>query len=89
MLLEKGCIVRSTAGRDKDSFLVVVSFNGDKICLCNGGERPLERPKQKNVKHLRLTVSVLGEEQLRTNRSIKHALRDYASGCDNSHKGDE
>ena len=89
MPLEKGRIVRSIAGRDKDLFLVVVGFDGDKICLSDGRERPLERPKQKNVKHLRLTASVLGEDQLKTNRSIKHALRDYASECGNSHKGDE
>jgi len=89
MPLEKGRIVRSTAGREKDSFLVVVGFDGDKICLSDGRERPLERPKQKSAKHLCLTSSVLGEDQLKTNRSIKHALRDYASECGNSQKGDE
>lgn len=89
MPLVKGRIVRSIAGRDKGSFLVVVGFEGNKICLCDGKERPLERPKKKNVKHLSSTACVLGEDQLKTNRSIRHALRDYASECCNSQKGDE
>ncbi|MDD4699108.1 MAG: KOW domain-containing RNA-binding protein [Oscillospiraceae bacterium] len=89
MPLEKGRIVRSIAGRDKDLFLVVVGFDGDKVCLSDGRERPLERPKQKNVKHLRLTAGVIGENQLKTNRSIMHALRDYKSLVQHSHEGDE
>ena len=78
MPLERGRIVRSKAGRDKDSFLVVVGSDGDRICLSDGKERPLERPKNKNIKHLCMTASVIGEDQLKTNKSIKHVLCDYA-----------
>ena len=50
-----GQIVCSKKGRDKGYFLVIVAENSEVVYVCDGKERPLERPKKKNVKHLSFT----------------------------------
>ena len=57
--------------------MVVVKQEGKFLYVCDGKERPLERPKQKNLKHISLTETNLSEEQMLTNRSIRHALKDF------------
>lgn len=79
MSFTRGQVVRSLAGRDKDSFLVVVSTGEGTLFLCDGKARPLERPKQKNQKHVGKVCCRLAEEQMQTNKQIRHALRDYVS----------
>ena len=74
---KRGTIVCSKAGRDKDCFLVVVDVVSDAVFVCDGKERPVERPKKKNVKHIFLTDYLLADDQLKTNRSIRHALSDF------------
>ena len=69
-----GRIVCSKAGRDKTYFLAVVKEEGDFLYVCDGKERPLERPKKKNVKHLSLTNTVLEESSLKSNKSLRTAL---------------
>ena len=71
-----GKIVCSRAGRDKDKFLVVGIDDG-MLLVCDGKERPLERPKRKNVKHLRFTNTCLDENSYKTNKSLKKALAEY------------
>lgn len=87
-MLERGRIVRSKAGRDKDSYLVVVSADGRNCFLCDGKKRPLERPKLKNRKHLAPTNWILNEEQLSTNKSLRRALREITEKSENQVGGD-
>ena len=75
---EIGRVMRSTAGRDKDTFLAVVGREEESLLLCDGKERPLQRPKRKNPKHLAATNWLLTEQQLSTNRALRKALRAYA-----------
>ena len=79
MQLERGLIVCSKAGRDCGSFMVVVDVKDGKVFVADGKERLIERPKQKNIKHISLTLTTVPEEQMLTNRSIRHALRDFQS----------
>ncbi len=72
-----GRIVCSKAGRDKGCFLVVVDADDAYLYVCDGKERPLERPKRKNIKHLSLTNTVLDENSYKTNKSLKKALAVY------------
>ena len=72
-----GRIVCSKAGRDKDYFMVVVAEENGFAYVCDGKERPVLRPKKKNVKHISLTERRLADDQLQTNRSIRHALNDF------------
>ena len=74
MELRKGSVVISKAGRDKGYFLAVVDITDEGIFVCDGKERPVERPKKKNPLHLARTNMVLAEEETATNRSLKRAL---------------
>ncbi len=74
MEFEIGRVVRSKSGRDKDKYLAVVGYDGDNILVCEGKERPLERPKLKNPKHVELTDMILEEAEMSTNRRLKKAL---------------
>ena len=69
-----GRIVCSKAGRDKTYFLAVVKEEAGFLYVCDGKERPLERPKKKNAKHLKLTNTVLKEDSLKSNKSLRTAL---------------
>ena len=75
----RGRIVCSKAGRDKGYFMVVVGCKDNLVLVCDGKERPLERPKSKNIKHLQLTNTVLNETDYKTNKSLKKALAVYKS----------
>lgn len=79
MSLARGQVVYSLAGRDKGSFLVVVSAGEKTLFLCDGKARPVERPKQKNRRHVAKTNRRLAEEQMKTNKQIRRALRDLCS----------
>ena len=72
----RGQIVCSKAGRDKGYFMVVVSQN-DEILVCDGKERPLERPKRKNAKHLSFTGTYLSDMDLTSNKKLRKALAVY------------
>ena len=48
----RGDATVSLAGKDKGLPLAVVRVGQDGIYLANGRERPLERPKRKNPRHL-------------------------------------
>lgn len=77
MLPKRGTVICSKAGRDCGNFMVVLEIKGGLVLVADGKERPLERPKQKNLKHISLTETNLSEEQMLTNRSIRHALNDF------------
>ena len=69
-----GQIVCSKSGRDKDYFMVVVSEENGFYFVCDGKERPLERPKKKNAKHIGFTGTVLCEDDYKSNRQLRKAL---------------
>ena len=71
---ERGRVVKSIAGRDKGTFLLVLSVVEGRVLVTDGRDRPLERPKQKNAKHLGQTNTVLPDRSMATNREIRRAL---------------
>ncbi len=75
-----GRIVCSKAGRDKGKFMVVVRSDDGCLYVCDGKERPLSRPKKKNIKHIAVTNSSLNENQFVTDRSLRRALAQYRGG---------
>ena len=77
-----GQIVYSKAGRDKDKALSVIKSDGSKVFVVDGKERPLERPKLKNQKHLELTGYCLRIEEYRSNRALRSALKRYQAKKD-------
>lgn len=68
-------VVKSVAGRDKDSLLVVVGECDGYILVSDGKFRPLERPKRKNSRHLLFTGRSLNEEEIISNKSLRRALK--------------
>ena len=76
MTLTRGQLVRSKAGRDKNSFLAIIKLEPPFALVCDGKARPLQRPKRKKLMHLAPTVLVLPEECLATNRKLRAALRE-------------
>lgn len=73
-MLEKGAVVKSLAGRDKDRLLAVVRAEGKTVSVCDGKERPLDRPKSKNIRHVEPTGFVLTQSELAGNKALKKAL---------------
>ena len=82
-----GQIVISCAGRDKESLLVVVGYEKDRILVVDGKHRPLERPKLKNQKHLKKTGVCLKQEEYRTNKAIKASMYRIRQEKMNSERG--
>ena len=78
MEVQIGLVVYSRAGRDQGECLAVVGQDGDFLLLCNGKDRPLERPKKKNSKHLVLTDTVLDNGSMSTNRSLRRTLKSFS-----------
>lgn len=74
---KRGLIVRSLAGHDKGSFQVVLEIQNEYAVVCDGKRRSLEKLKRKKCKHLAPTETILDEEALNTNRSIRRALRPF------------
>lgn len=74
MEIVRGMVVKAAAGKEKNGFFVVTSFDGEYAQICDGKRRPLERPKRKKAKHLCLTKKVLCERSMVTNREIRKAL---------------
>lgn len=82
MELKIGRVVYSRAGRDKGEFLVITGQADEFLLVCNGKDRPLERPKKKNYKHVGLTNTVLDSGSMSTNRSLRRALNKFSQTAD-------
>ncbi len=78
MELQIGLVVYSRAGRDQGELMAVVGQEGEFLLLCNGKDRPLERPKKKNRKHIGLTNTVLDNGSMSTNRSLRRTLKSFS-----------
>ena len=74
MSLEIGSIVVSLKGRDCQRQFCVVGLEGKYALLCDGKLHRLEKPKHKNLKHLKLTSHHLQPESLQVNKHIYKAL---------------
>ena len=73
-MLEKGNVVRSSAGRDKGKLLAVIQASEKLVTVCDGKERPIDRPKSKNIRHVEYVGASLSEAEMATNRALKKAL---------------
>ncbi len=74
-----GQVVVSAAGHDKGEMLVIAGFDKNRVLVCDGKQRKLERPKAKNPKHLKGTEILLDEDSIATNRKIRKTLNKTAN----------
>ena len=73
-MLERGNVIRSLAGRDKGKLLAVMQADEKLAAVCDGKERPVDRPKSKNIRHVEYVGASLSEAEMTTNRALKKAL---------------
>ncbi len=73
-MLERGRVVISLAGRDKGRLLAVMQEEKNRVLICDGKERPVDRPKSKNIRHVEITQISLSETDIATNRALRKAL---------------
>ncbi|MDR2752693.1 MAG: KOW domain-containing RNA-binding protein [Oscillospiraceae bacterium] len=79
-MFEQGTVVRSVAGRDKGYLLCVVGEESGCILVCDGKERPLQRPKHKNPRHVERLAQVPALTwELRGNQALRKALNQIQS----------
>ena len=77
MQLKRGTIVYSLAGHDKGDFQVIMDYDEKYAKVCDGKYRPLARPKKKRLIHIKLTNTIVDEEFLRTDKSIREVLKPF------------
>lgn len=82
-MLERGRVVRSLAGRDRGYLLVIIQADEKSVLVCDGKERPIDRPKSKNIRHIETVDVALGESDMVSDRALRKALRriDAEFGC--------
>lgn len=74
---KKGSVVYSLAGHDKGDFQVIIDFDDEYAKVCDGKYRPLERLKKKKFIHIKITNTILNEDDLKTNKSIRVSLKPF------------
>lgn len=79
MELKIGQVVRSLAGHDKGDYAVIAGFENNKVLVCDGKHRLLEKPKHKNPKHLEVTEMFLEKDSMATNRKLRKTLNKIAN----------
>ena len=76
MKLLKGSVVMAEAGRDKGSYFAVVDAD-EKYCLiADGKSRKLTSPKRKNIKHIRITDSMIDLNDI-TDKRLRNTLKQF------------
>ena len=71
--------MKSTAGHDKGELLVIAGFENEKVLVCDGKHRKLEKPKCKNLKHLEETEMFLELDSMATNKMLRKTLNKIAN----------
>lgn len=79
-----GSIVYSKAGRDKDSYFIIVALEGEFAYICDGDIRRNDKPKKKKLKHLKVTNTVcqsigdkISETGKVTNPELRKAIAEF------------
>ena len=74
--MERGTVVIASAGKEKGGLYVVTQVLDSRyVLIADGRRRPLEKPKKKNIAHLKRTNHVIGE--ISTNRQLRITLRAF------------
>lgn len=72
-----GLIVKSCYGHDKGRYYAIVKIENNFVFISDGKSRKIQKPKKKNIKHLKLTKKVLEIAQIETNKKLHRALWEY------------
>ena len=76
MKLLKGSVVIAEAGRDGGGHFAVIDFD-EKYCLiADGKSRKLANPKRKNIKHVRVTNSMIDLNDI-TDKKLRKLMSEF------------
>lgn len=76
--LEKGQIVRSLAGRDKGSIMLVIDYCDEShVFVVDGKRRQLENPKKKKIKHLQEYKTIIEQEEIVNDCRIRKIIQSF------------
>ena len=68
--MERGTVVIASAGKEKGGLYVVTEVLDPRfVLIADGRRRPIEKPKKKNIAHLRRTNHTIGE--ISSNRQLR------------------
>ena len=70
-------VVKSLVGHDEGELYVVCQVEGKFVYLVNGKNRPLNKPKKKNIRHVKKVVTL-------SSQRVLQKLTEYAK-LENSH----
>ena len=79
MELKVGQVVKSIAGHDKGDLRMIAGFEHEKVLVCDGKHRKLEKPKCKNPKHIEETEMFLEPDSMATNKMLRKTLNKIAN----------
>ena len=80
MRLQKGSVVRASAGRDCGGYFAVTDADDQFCFIADGKSRKLNKPKRKNIKHICLTNSVIDMNDI-TDKKLR-TLLSTIRGCE-------
>lgn len=83
-MITAGSIVKSSFGRDKDRYFVVVKVDGDFVFLVDGKVRKLLSPKKKRIKHINKTNEIVSLSDLKTDKQFRTVLSRLNNSQQNS-----
>ena len=77
MKLLKGSVVRAEAGRDGGGYFVIVGADEEYCFIADGKSRKLDKPKRKNIKHIRITDSMIDLNDI-TDKKLRNILKQFS-----------
>lgn len=79
----EGAVVRSTSGRDKNDIFIIKYVENNFAYVINGKDRPIECPKKKNFRHIKLLKKKADiDVNSCANCDIIKYLKDYIKSSD-------
>lgn len=76
MNVEKGLVVKASAGRDSNAYFAVLESDEKFALIADGKTRRIEKPKRKNIRHLKPTGKKICLDGI-TNKQLKKALSEF------------
>lgn len=91
---QKSHIVVSLAGHDKGQYFFVLEREGEYVTLADGKLRKLEKPKRKNVKHVRVAAESdsiaarkIREDEKILNSELRKTLAEFVGSAETEQGG--
>ena len=89
--IEIGRICYSVKGRDKGRLFVIMEKDDDEVLIADGDLRKADKPKKKNIKHIRPTVykfdgDITSANSSQMNGMLRKRLKEIKDCIENKEK---